>query len=161
MFKNDVVKAITTVKRGVTIKSKTVVANPDQLFNKVICATRGSGNLKQYFGFELSPFSPSLFEINMNMRKEVKSTILKEFKGDIVADESLPHSSYYVLDVGSLMQSVVWPKGCTYNEVLEVYTNYVLRNFGEKVSVVFDGYSDYPTTKQLEQQRRSKRTSAK
>ncbi|GBM72793.1 hypothetical protein AVEN_230348-1 [Araneus ventricosus] len=68
---------------------------------------------------------------------------------------------YFVLDGGSLIHRVVWPKQETFGDVYTTYMSYIKRHYGDEVTVVFDGYIESSVnTKVIERQRRRmKRTS--
>ena len=66
-------------------------------------------------------------------------------------EEYLPSSSN-VCSEKTLRQ-----KHGTYNDVYKAYISYVERPFHRNCYVVFDGYSDGPTTKNVEQSRRAKK----
>ncbi|GBN03665.1 hypothetical protein AVEN_70979-1 [Araneus ventricosus] len=70
---------------------------------------------------------------------------------------------YFVLDGGSLIHRVVWPKHETFGDVYTTYMSYIKRHYGDEETVVFDGYTESSVnTKVIERQRRSiKRTSRK
>ena len=53
---------------------------------------------------------------------------------------------------------VVWRQGSTISETVNSYKKYVKRNYG-KATIVFDGYSDTPSTKDHEHQRQSLKSS--
>ncbi|GBM68096.1 hypothetical protein AVEN_66759-1 [Araneus ventricosus] len=68
---------------------------------------------------------------------------------------------YFVLDGGSLIHRVVWPKKETFDDVYTAYMSYIRRHYGDEVTVVFHGYTESNvSTKVIERQsRRMKRTS--
>ncbi|GBL87861.1 hypothetical protein AVEN_192037-1 [Araneus ventricosus] len=68
---------------------------------------------------------------------------------------------YFVLDGGSLIHRVVWPKQETFGDVCTAYMFYIKRHYGDEVTVVFDGYTESSVnTNVIERQRqRMKRTS--
>ncbi|GBN05687.1 hypothetical protein AVEN_107844-1 [Araneus ventricosus] len=68
---------------------------------------------------------------------------------------------YFVLDGGSLIHRVVWPKQETFGDVNTTYMSYIKRHYGDEITVVFDGYTESSfNTKVIElQRRRMKRTS--
>ena len=69
----------------------------------------------------------------------------------------LPGSSetvQYVLDGGALLHRVPWTRGATYDQIFEQYSAYVIRKYGRTI-VVFDEYSDNPSTKDCAHIRRS------
>ena len=59
----------------------------------------------------------------------------------------------YVLDDGALVQRIPWTRGSTYNDICQLYTDYVRRKYGEAI-VVFDGYEG-TSTKDMTHQRRA------
>ena len=61
-----------------------------------------------------------------------------------------------MLDLGALLNRVVWPSvgSVTFGEVYGLYCNYVTRKY-RRETVVFDGYSNILSTKQMAQHRRS------
>ncbi len=61
---------------------------------------------------------------------------------------------HYVLDGGALLQSLSWKHGSTYGDICTQYTNYVSRKYGNP-TVIFDGYTDEPSTKDGTHQRRA------
>ncbi|GBL87545.1 hypothetical protein AVEN_165157-1 [Araneus ventricosus] len=70
-------------------------------------------------------------------------------------------SLYFVLDGGSLIHRVVWPKQETFGDVNTTYMSYIKMHYGDEVTVVFDEYTESSVnTKVIERQRRRmKRTS--
>ncbi|GBN24643.1 hypothetical protein AVEN_141943-1 [Araneus ventricosus] len=68
---------------------------------------------------------------------------------------------HFVLDGGSLIHRVVWPKQETFGDVYTTYMSYIKRHYGDEVTVVSDGYTGSSVnTKAIERQRRRmKRTS--
>ncbi|GBN25156.1 hypothetical protein AVEN_65065-1 [Araneus ventricosus] len=68
---------------------------------------------------------------------------------------------YFVLDGDSLIHRVVWPKQETFSDVYTTYMSYIKRHYGDKVTVVFDRYTESNVnTKVIERQRqRMNRTS--
>ncbi|GBL70431.1 hypothetical protein AVEN_31291-1 [Araneus ventricosus] len=62
---------------------------------------------------------------------------------------------YIVLDGGSLIHRVVWPKQETFGDVYTTYMSYIKMHYGDEVTVVFDGYTEISVnTKVIECQRR-------
>lgn len=71
---------------------------------------------------------------------------------------SLPDniSILYVLDGGSLLMKLPWTKGTTYNDIYNKDIQYVIRLYGDRTIIVFDGYDGKPSTKYTTHIRRSK-----
>ncbi|GBN12837.1 hypothetical protein AVEN_248780-1 [Araneus ventricosus] len=82
---------------------------------------------------------------------------------DIVPERPVGNTDnlYFVLDGGSLIYRVVWPKQETFGDVYTTYRSYMKRHYGDEVTVVSDGYTESSVnTKVIERQRRRiKRTS--
>ena len=66
----------------------------------------------------------------------------------------LPDHVCFVIDGGSLLHRVPWPHGSSYNELIQMYIDFVIRVY-KKGTVVFDGYSQGPSTKDSAHLRRS------
>ena len=62
----------------------------------------------------------------------------------------------YVLDGGALLQRIPWPRGFTYESIYDLYVKYVTEKYGYSSVVVFDGYTESPSTKDTAHIRRSK-----
>ena len=60
----------------------------------------------------------------------------------------------FVLDGGALLHRVPWQRNSTYKEICWQYCKYVERHYGHP-SVVFDGYSAGPSTKDAVHRRRA------
>lgn len=69
--------------------------------------------------------------------------------------DALPVDTKYVLDGGSLLQKLPWTSKLTLGDISKMYSRYVASKFSNCV-VVFDGYSNGPTTKDVAHIRRSK-----
>ena len=63
----------------------------------------------------------------------------------------------FAVDGGYLLRCVVWPQHGTYSDVYKAYISYVEKHFHRNCYVIFDGYSDGPSTKELEQSQRAKK----
>jgi len=125
----------------------------NNLFSRLIVLVERQPDVAQCFAYELTPQPSSLFKDSM-MRKPDKASL-----GRLLCKESIidvPNTStVYVLDGGSLLHRVKWPKEMTYIELIGLYLRYVKSNFGSQVTVVFDGYDNGPSTKDHEHDRRA------
>ncbi|GBN52434.1 hypothetical protein AVEN_89000-1 [Araneus ventricosus] len=77
---------------------------------------------------------------------------------DTVPEQLVGNSDnlYFVLDGGSLIHHVVWPKQETFGDVCTTYMSYINRHYGDEVTVVFDGYPESSVnTKVIERQKQS------
>ena len=66
-----------------------------------------------------------------------------------------PPNAYFVLDGGSLLHKFPWPNKSTFQNICNVYVQYVQRKYGNAI-IVFDGYTNGPSTKDVKHMRRSK-----
>jgi hypothetical protein len=89
--------------------------------------------------------------------------------GSLLSDKAtVPNDSTtgcsFVLDGGCLLHKAKWPqKGATYSEVVQTYVSYSDRNYyrdGRIMTVVFDGYSNGPSTKDHKHLRRTSKATA-
>ncbi|GBM99330.1 hypothetical protein AVEN_256553-1 [Araneus ventricosus] len=83
---------------------------------------------------------------------------------DTIPERSVGNTDnlYFVLDGGSLIHRVVWPKQETLSDVVNTtHMSYIKRHYDNEVTVVFDGYTESSVnTKVIERERRRmKRTS--
>ena len=60
----------------------------------------------------------------------------------------------YVLDGGDLLYKVEWQTGSTFSKIFEDYHKYIIKNYGENVSVIFDGGYGTSSTKDTTHLRR-------
>ena len=73
----------------------------------------------------------------------------------LVADFS---NDLHVLDRGSLLYRVKWEKNKIFGEIASLYSRFVLSSYGKSI-IVFDGYSNGPSTKDMTHSRRSENCS--
>ena len=62
-------------------------------------------------------------------------------------------NAHYVLDGGALLHKIPWDENTSVTSILNKYVQYTLRRYG-KATVVFDGYSPEPSTKEVAHRRR-------
>jgi hypothetical protein len=98
------------------------------------------------------------------MRKPDKATLGRLMSKNVGVYEAVDHSNMlYVLDGGSLLHSVRWPKTRTYMDAVECYLNFLKhmrRIYKNMIAVVFDGYESDSSTKDHGHRRRSSKSSA-
>ena len=87
---------------------------------------------------ELTTLPAALFKDSL-MRKPDKARIGNELTKHAIAEDSAMRGMF-VLDGGSLLHKVKWPKVGTYHVVM-CYVRYVRSHFGSKAMIVFDGYN--------------------
>ena len=71
------------------------------------------------------------------------------------ANNTLVNTEIYVLDGGSPLQRLPWPRRAIFNGLFELYIDYITKNYSNSV-VVFDGYETGPSTKDNTHLRRSR-----
>ena len=60
----------------------------------------------------------------------------------------------YVLDEGALLHKIPWTKGSSWDDILRLYTKYVVHRY-KNALLIFDGYNGLPSTKDSTHSRRS------
>ena len=88
------------------------------------------------------------------MREADKPALATEIWKVVDQHIELPNNPSYVLDGGNLLFMVKWKKGSTFEDIFKSYVNYVLKHYGPKSVIVFDGYPETPTTKDTTHLRR-------
>ena len=86
------------------------------------------------------------------LRKADKAQLRDAVRNHAVASETavlqtLPTTDHYVLDVGSLIHRLKWIEGNTYSSIADTYASFTHNLYGN-VTVVFNGYTGNPSTKQ-------------
>lgn len=143
-------------------KECTVKIDVSLLFQRLIIATsQGVVDLEEALKHELSPYPPALFESQTAFRSVQKSQIMHcimDHCKDKLLQLNEPMGAHFVLDGGSLLHRVPWPKGDTYIAIAKSYAHFVTKKYG-KASVIFDGYNEEkPSTKDMVHLRRSSRS---
>ena len=92
------------------------------------------------------------------MRKPLKAQLLEAIREYLSSSkapklEAVPKTDHYVLDGGSPLRRLKWKEGSTYRSIAEMYASFNVDNYG-KATVVFDGYTGRPSTKDNAHQRR-------
>ena len=132
----------------VSVQDERIETDPHQLYQQLLVAGMGSTDLSNLLQYELCSFPPSLFDLKLLMSSGDKSELQKGVIKSVpqCAIEEHPPDVVFILDGGTLLQRLPWPKGATYGELCHSYIHYVQRHY-KKVLVVFDGYNSEPTIK--------------
>ena len=142
-------------------KKDDIHCDPVLLFQRLLVVSQTNPvNMDDIMSYELSAFPLSLFDSPVTLRKANKPKITEEIKKHVngkleESDIDQVPPQYFVLDGGSLLHKIKWNKDKTYGEIAHDYGQYVLRKYSN-VTVVFDGYSNEPTTKDMTHLRRTK-----
>lgn len=158
-------KKIHTVKnmkeqKHLKVDGEFVRVDPYLLFQRLLCIlSNAPQNLPEYFKYELCTFPLALCDTSGFLRSPKKSDLSKRLL-QLIPSKSNPASApdsrvSYVIDGGHLLHLMPWPRQGTYTEVMNQYSSYVIKHFG-KATIVFDGYSNVHTTKDLTHVKRSK-----
>ena len=91
------------------------------------------------------------------MRKTAKHVLANVLKSNTTPrNGDIFTNPIYVIDGGHLLHHMEWPNNCTYAGIIDIYTHYVCRHYGEGSFVCFDGYEEgQMSTKYAEQSRRA------
>jgi len=156
--KSNCVKTLQLLNKGVTIDSKTMFLHNTHLFSRLVVLVERTTDMAPYFCYEMTPLPAALFK-HSQMRKLNKAAL-----GQTVTKNAVvPFAScrtVHVLDGGSLLHRVKWPRSGTYGDILSLYTSYVQKYYGSSAVVVFDGYSSGPSAKDHEHERRAVKMAA-
>ena len=107
--------------------------------------------------YELCSHPSSLFDAG-GLLREANKSVLADAIWKRLGDTTnhVLNNCNYVLDGGSLLQSIPWKVGSIYDEICTTYyVDYVSNRFGVNATVVFDGSSEDHTTKDMTHNRRS------
>lgn len=144
-------------KHGIKVDGENVQVAPELLFQRYIAAAESMENREEIFKYELCTHPPALFDSMGMMRKANKPALADAmWSQHSPEDTSVSHDVQYVLDGGSLLQRIPWPRGTTYSAIANLYADYVQKKYGTPSVIVFDGYEGGPSTKDSTHQRRSK-----
>lgn len=147
---------LSAVTSSLKIANTVVPVDPMLLFQRISFTKDSQQQFKDFFAFELAPYPLSLFD-ESGMRKSKKSVLYELFTP---TDDNITSGDVrYVIDGGHLLHKVVWHKGDAYGAICKTYVDYIQKNYGNHVTVVFDGYPEDVTargTKTAERLRRMK-----
>ncbi|KAK3933066.1 Hydrogenase transcriptional regulatory protein HupR1 [Frankliniella fusca] len=162
LHRKDACKSLASLSQThVRVGDDNVEINSNQLFHRSLCVLKTAEEIEAAFEFEMAARAPALFENCGSMRKGCKSTLAEVLVAECAAavTPALDRQSPHVVDGGYLLHKVQFPRPATFSTIADTYCSYVSEHWGTGVTVVFDGYSDRPSTKSEEQQRRAARAS--
>ena len=146
-------------KAGANNEDLTIQIDPQLMFQRLVIAGEDQfTDNSQLFQHELVSVPPSNFDNNGLPREATKASLADALWNDshCMADVSEEKQQYrYVLDGGSLIQRIPWVVGTSFINICQVYIDYVKHNFAD-ATVVFDGYPEGPSTKDVTHMRRNK-----
>ena len=140
------------------IDGQSLPIDPQLLFQRLLTAAQeGSENLADIFKYELCNRPPALFDPS-GLPREAKKSALADAIWSVGKGVDMPappptQEMNYVLDGGSLLYRLPWPRGTTFDLICTMYVDYV-KKFRQP-TIVFDGYEAGPSTKDTTHLRRS------
>ena len=137
-----------STKSTVKMQGESIQVDPQLLFQRLVAAARGMfEDPSVIFQYELCSYPSAIFESSVLLRAAKKASLGEAMwnLGECGFDGTLGNVKY-VLDGGSLLQRVPWPRGASFDAICKIYTDYVRKKYLD-VTVVFDGYEEGPSTK--------------
>jgi hypothetical protein len=144
-------------RNSIKVDEDNIVIDPQLLFQRLASAANSRGeDLSEVLCYELSCVPPSLFDENGLMREAHKSSLAEYIWkcGDCSADND-GKQTLHVLDGGHLLHRIPWMNNENFEQIFDRYVSFVNDNYNHS-TIVFDGYSDAPSTKDFVHLRRSK-----
>ena len=148
IFKKKDQAVAQSTKSTVKIQGESIQVDPQLLFQRLVAAARGMfEDPSVIFEYELCSFPSAIFESSVLLRAANKASLGEAIwnLGECGFDGTLGNVKY-VIDGGSLLQRVPWPRGASFDTICKIYTDYVTKKYLD-VTVVFDGYEEGPSTK--------------
>ena len=111
--------------------------------------------LRSAFEYELTNITTTLFNssgLSRQAEKASPSEGIWSLSKDL--DMQLPQRVHFVIDGGSLLRRLAWQKSLTYEQLVQMYVDLVIATYG-KATVVFDGYTNVPSTRSSPQKKRT------
>lgn len=139
---------------------ETVKIDPQLLFQRLVIAGTQAEQLPEALEYELCGYPPALFETRNVLLPANKPQLAKPI-WDVATAVDGPKDCVFVLDGGALLQRIPWDTGKTYNAIAQSYSDYIRDKYSPFAIVVFDGYSNTPSTKDSTHTRRNGRPGRK
>ncbi|KAK3105425.1 hypothetical protein FSP39_024991 [Pinctada imbricata] len=139
------------------VDDESISVDPQLMFQRLSSIARDtSSDLSDVFKYELSGVPSALFDNSGLLREAQKSQLADAIWsfGDCGVD-SIDSCSSFVIDGGSLLHRLTWPQNVTYGSIITMYTHYISSRY-KNPCIIFDGYSETPSTKDVAHLRRSK-----
>ena len=164
--RSDKVKNLST--DAVSTKND-IIIDPSLLFQRFLVVSNSTPiKINEVVKFEVCSYPPAIFESLEVLRKankpqiteEIVKMISKSNGSEDIANNSRQQIDQYVLDGGSLLHRVKWLKNVPYKDIIKSYCDFVLKNYKSAI-VVFDGYKEQPSTKDVTHFRRNKKPVSK
>ena len=157
LHRKDKVLPLSCVNNSVKVREEVIPVNTMQLFSRIVCVIKTDKDFASCLEYEVAPRPLSLFN-EISMRKTQKSVMYDVIESVADSQQTYPAGSTFVLDGGHLLRRVIWPQHGSYSDIYSSYVKYVQKHYEThtcRAVIVFDGYSDAPSTKSAEQNRRA------
>ncbi|CAC5420536.1 unnamed protein product [Mytilus coruscus] len=162
-FKRSMQVKTLNEKTKIRTQGGTLNDSSQLLIQRLITAAKHvTDDVSKIFSYELSNFPSAMFDTSVAMREPQKSNLVEALWaiGDCSAEyETSTTDVQYVLDGGSLLHRIQWPRGVTFGRIADLYVDHVCRKYNTAI-VVFDGYGNGPSTKDPTHQRQTKESDA-
>ena len=140
---------------SVKVHEEVIPVNTMQFFNRIVCVIKSDKDFASCLEYELASRPLSLFD-EISIRETQKSVMYDVIESLADSQQTYPAGSTVVLDGGYLLKRVLWPQHGSYSDIYSSYVSYIQKHYRtQSVVIVFDGYSDVPSTKSAEQNRRA------
>ena len=150
MNRKGKVKTLAAMTSSIVVHEQEVIVSPQQLFDRIIFPDVWVGP-KTSFTLWSSLFAPY---------SKGSPLVVAGITGVYLSRVTwwpTVHSGWWLY----LLQTAVWTKPATYDEVCQSYVQYIIRHYKCDAKVIFDGYDQQLSTKSVEHARRaSKKVSA-
>ena len=158
-FKKSLQVVTQASKSKIKVDGETVEVDPQLLFQRCTSAANGLfEDPSEIFRYELCSVPSALFENNGLPREAHKSTLADALWNtvDCAATDKDINDAFYVLDGGSLLHRIPWTRGESFRSICNVYIDYITRRYpSDGTAVVFDGYDEQHSTKDVAHIRRN------
>eukprot|EP00745_Piridium_sociabile_P028799 TRINITY_DN4651_c0_g1_i2.p1 TRINITY_DN4651_c0_g1~~TRINITY_DN4651_c0_g1_i2.p1 ORF type:complete len:839 (-),score=172.35 TRINITY_DN4651_c0_g1_i2:728-3244(-) len=146
-------------KSNVKVCEEPINVDPLLLFQRLVTVAQNTPEiLPSVFQYELSNVPTSLFD-SSGLPLEARKSSLAVYIWSLLTHDQQnlqlpPDAVTFVIDGGSLLHRVPWQRGFTYDQLTQLYTDFVTRKY-RKAIIVFDGYKSSSTTKDATHLRRN------
>lgn len=149
-------QVVTMGKNTLKCDKEAVQIDPQLLFQRLVTVARSEvDDLEPLMNYELCSYPQALFEAPNVLRKANKPALTEVIMKMVTEEGSCcPDSPKYVLDGGALVQRVPWQRGASFGDICKNYVHFVVQRYAN-ATVVFDGYANGPSTKDVTHNRRT------
>ena len=135
-------------KLAVRVNDEPIIVDPLVLFQRLLKTAQSTPEtIPTLFKYELTNLPCALFDASGPPRQVSKSTLAEYLWSSAKEETTLPNENiHFVFDGCSLLHKLPWQRGSTYNQLAEMYAEFVARKY-KNTTIVFDGYSTQQTTK--------------